>query len=205
METTNFTEKESLELITTMINKTKKNMEVGSGNVFLYYGYFTTLLGLAIFLLIHFTGSYIWNLGWFLMFVFAIVIGMLNRNKHSKVITFTDEAVGHIWLVVGWLCTLTALFIFLIGCVYGKAEFFYMLPLSLIYISIASLTTGLVLKERWLTLLPFVGILVALFILLTHTLDPSVKQYWNLLFALSFIPVVIIPGHILNHKAEKAC
>lgn len=56
METKNFTEKESLELIATIINRTKKNMGKGSGNVFLYYGYFTVTLGLIIFLLVYFTG-----------------------------------------------------------------------------------------------------------------------------------------------------
>ena len=34
-----FSEKDSLELISQMLKQTKQNMEVGSGNVFLYYGY----------------------------------------------------------------------------------------------------------------------------------------------------------------------
>lgn len=205
METKNLTEKESLELIAGMINKTKKNLELGSGNVFLYYGYFTAALGLAIFLLVYFTGSRLWNFGWLLMFVFACIIGRLTRRKPNRVVTFTDEAVRHIWLAAGWLSALTAVLIFITGCIYGTAEFFYMIPLSLIYLSIAGLTTGLVLKEKWLTICPFVGVVVALFILLTRTLDPSVSLYWNLLYGLSAIPVMAIPGHILNYKAKKVC
>ena len=38
MEEKNLTEKESLELIARMISKSKKRLEIGDGNVFLYWG-----------------------------------------------------------------------------------------------------------------------------------------------------------------------
>ena len=41
MEEKKLSEQESLELISQMIRSTRKNMEVGSGNQFLYWGYFT--------------------------------------------------------------------------------------------------------------------------------------------------------------------
>lgn len=130
---------------------------------------------------------------------------MIVGKGQSKVVTFIDEAVRHIWMVVGWLCCLTAALIFIIGSAYGTIDFSYMLPLCLIYVSIASLITGLVLKDRWITFLPFIGVVIALFILLSRSLDPTAKLYWNLLFSLSFIPVMVIPGHILNHKAKAIC
>ena len=44
MEEKKLSEQESLELISQMIRSTRKNMEVGSGNQFLYWGYFTAAL-----------------------------------------------------------------------------------------------------------------------------------------------------------------
>ena len=44
MEDRKLSEKESLDIITQMINSSKRNMKVGSGNVLLYWGYFTVLL-----------------------------------------------------------------------------------------------------------------------------------------------------------------
>ena len=38
MKENTFSEKDSLELISQMLKQTKKNLEVGSGNIFLYYG-----------------------------------------------------------------------------------------------------------------------------------------------------------------------
>ena len=44
MEEKKLTERESLELISQMIRSTRENMEVGSGNQFLAWGYFSALL-----------------------------------------------------------------------------------------------------------------------------------------------------------------
>ena len=48
MEEKKLSEQESLELISQMIRSTRKNMEGGSGNQFLYWGYFTA--GIAVFI-----------------------------------------------------------------------------------------------------------------------------------------------------------
>ena len=52
MEEKKLSEQESLELISQMIRSTRKNMEVGSGNLFLYWGYFTAALSVLLFLLV---------------------------------------------------------------------------------------------------------------------------------------------------------
>lgn len=64
MEDRKLSEKESLDIITQMINSSKRNMKVGSGNVLLYWGYFTVLLSVVISSLILCTQNYIWSWGW---------------------------------------------------------------------------------------------------------------------------------------------
>lgn len=49
MEERLLNEKESLELITQMINSSKKNMEIGQGNYLLVWGYFTTALSIILY------------------------------------------------------------------------------------------------------------------------------------------------------------
>lgn len=56
MEEKKLSEQESLELISQMIRSTRKNMEVGSGNQFLYWGYFTAALSVLLFLLVYYNG-----------------------------------------------------------------------------------------------------------------------------------------------------
>lgn len=205
METTKFTEKESLELVTNMINATKKNMSVGSGNIFLSYGYFTSILAFVIYLLVYVTGNLVWNFGWLLMFVFWGIMSFRAKREKNKVITYIDKAISQVWQVTGWMFFLTFGVIIAVGLVYGTINFAYMLPLSLLYCSIASSITGVVIKERWTTVLPLVGVVIALSILLTYPFDKSLITYWNLLFGVAFILIMIIPGYILNCKAKKVC
>lgn len=58
MEERTLNEKESLALITQMINSSKKNMEIGQGNYLLIWGYFTTALSVILFTLITLTHNF---------------------------------------------------------------------------------------------------------------------------------------------------
>ena len=49
MEEKKLSEQESLELISQMIRSTRTNLEVGSGNQFLDWGYFTAALSVLLF------------------------------------------------------------------------------------------------------------------------------------------------------------
>ena len=70
MEDRALNEKESLQLISQMIQSSKQNLEVGRGNEFLLWGYTTTILAFAIFVLEWVTRQDFWSFGWLLLFVF---------------------------------------------------------------------------------------------------------------------------------------
>lgn len=57
MENKKLNEQESLALITQMIQNSKKGLVVGSGNSFLFWGYLTLAVSIAIFLLLYITGN----------------------------------------------------------------------------------------------------------------------------------------------------
>ena len=60
MENKKLNEQESLALITQMIQNSKKGLVVGSGNSFLFWGYLTLAVSIAIFLLLYITGNQSW-------------------------------------------------------------------------------------------------------------------------------------------------
>ena len=90
MEEKKLTGAESLELISRMIETTKKRMEVGSGNKFLLYGYSAVALSVAVFLLVRFTGDPRWNFAWFLMFIPGMVDAAASRKRRPAVVTYMD-------------------------------------------------------------------------------------------------------------------
>jgi hypothetical protein len=210
--------KESLELISQMIQTSKRNLEVGDGNRFLYWGYFTAALSVVIFALIITTRSAMWNWGWFLMFVFQGYIDYIGKKNPRKVVTYTDKVVGEVWLIMScmFMLSVVALLLFAVcgvanlfsvpGINYHGEHFIaaLMMPLSLLYTGIGVSITGVIIKEKSLVFSSVFAFLVAFYMFFEISLNHSLMAYDILLFGFSFVVMMVIPGHILVHKAKQS-
>lgn len=205
MEEKKLTEKESLELISRMIRSTRENMEVGSGNQFLAWGYFSAVLSVLLFLLVRYTGNGAWAFGWFAMFAFWGVLKYVQRRDTKSLITYTDKVVMQVWQAIGSLFVLTVLVMAVLTVAYGKGGFVLMLPLALLYCGIGTSITGIVIKERWIACAPLVAFVFAVYMLVSYTIGEAYVLHWYLYFGLSFVFMMIIPGHIINRKAKQVC
>lgn len=206
MEERTLNEKESLALITQMINSSKKNMEIGQGNIMLIYGYFTTILSIVLFALISLTHDFIWSWGWMLMFVIWPIMSYRQRQRPPKVVTYTDKVISKVWQVMGWMFIVTFLTIGIIEFSFARhIEFILMLPLSLIYCGIGVSITGIIIQERWMTYTPLIAFIIAIYMLTMLMIGEKATTLWYLYFGLSFVFMMIIPGHIVNNKARKQC
>ncbi len=206
MEDKKLNEKESLALITQMINSSKKNMEIGQGNIMLIYGYFTTALSIVLFALISLTHDFIWSWGWMLMFVIWSIMSYRQRQKPPKVVTYTDKVISKVWQVMGWMFIVTFLTIGIIEFSFARyIDFILMLPLSLIYCGIGVSITGIIIQERWMTYTPLIAFIIAIYMLTMLMIGEKATTLWYLYFGLSFVFMMIIPGHIVNNKAKMQC
>ena len=206
MEERTLNEKESLALITQMINSSKKNMEIGQGNIMLIYGYFTTVLSIVLFVLISLTHNFIWSWGWMLMFVIWPIMSYRQRQRPPKVVTYTDKVISQVWQVMGWMFIVTFLTIGIIEFSFARyIDFILMLPLSLIYCGIGVSITGIIIQERWMTYTPLIAFIIAIYMLTMLIIGEKATTLWYLYFGLSFVFMMIIPGHIVNNKARKQC
>ena len=203
MEEKKFTEKESLELISHMIQATRKNLVKDQGNYFIIYGYTAAILSVIIYTLLCMTPTPWWWAGWFLMFLPVIVLAFKGKRNSPTVVTYTDSMVNKVWQVVGTLFSLTVLVMLALSLLVGKCDFMLMLPLCLLYASIGTAITGLVIREKCLSYTPFAGFVFAIYMLMNYTINNSIDIRWNLYFGLSFIIMMIIPGHVLYNKSEK--
>lgn len=204
MEDKKLTEKESLDLITQMINSSKRNMEVGSGNVLLYWGYSTLLLSIILFFLVILTRNFIWSYGWMLMFVVGPIISYKQRGK-ELVVTYTDKTIKKVWQVFGYMFSLTFISIALFGGMYEHVDFILMLPLSLLYCGLGISIHGIIIREKWMIYSPVVAFVLVVYMLMAMINNVMPTVWWYLYFGFSFVLMMIIPGHILNHKAKKEC
>lgn len=198
MEDKKINEKESLELISEMIRKTKEGAAMKQDyNAFLFYGYTATAVSLIAWLLIHFTGKMEFMFVWFAMFLPYLWTTFSGKLKKPEVTTYIDGMLGNIWKVIGSVFGLTLIAMLLIGIAVTKEiNFSLMMPLAIIYGGIGTSMTGLVIKEKWFVWPPLIGLVAAVYMLM----DGSCDNLWNFLFGLSFLAFMAIPAHIVRSK-----
>lgn len=189
MENKKMTEKESLELITHMIQNAKCKMAENAGMPFLIWGYLCTGISLLIWFLLKETGDYNWQWLWFLLPAIALPATLwTNRKKQKMTRTYIDRILGYVWAVFGLGGFLTT----------WVAIFYWNLPVLFIILLIMGMgtaLTGLIVNMRVVTIGGCLGALSSLGCLFIHGFDQI------LLFALAFI--FMIPGHIMNYKIKK--
>ena len=205
MKENTFTEHDSLELIAQMIRQSKKNMQVGSGNILLYYGYPALILSATVYLLVRFTGNPIWSALWFLMFIPSIWIGLNKKKSEGYVVTHMDKAINNTWSILGQLFLLTVIGIAVFGYFIGVCNFALMLPLSLLYASIGIAITGIITDFRLMVYAPLAAFATAIYMLASMAANIAVADWWHLLYGASFLVMMIIPGHLLNRKMKESC
>lgn len=191
MDNKKLNEKESLELITQMIQNTKSGMAKNAGSPFLIWGYMTVIASLLVWYLLKETGNYQWQWLWFLIPAVSFPTTLwLVRKQEKNIKTYIDRIVGYVWIVFG-------VGSFLISCV---AIFNWHLPILLIVLLIMGMgtaLTGLILKMKLVAICGTLGGLFSLGCLFVHGIDQI------LLFGLAFIFMMIVPGHYLNGLAKK--
>ena len=205
MKENKFSEKESLELISKMIQQTKQNLQVGSGNKLLYYGYTAVITSIVVYLLCKFTSQMAWHNLWFLMFIPGICEKIFFKQSKKQVVTYTDKAVENVWRVINSLFILSIITILVMGFVTNVFVFIPMLPLSLLYVGIGTACMGVIMNEKSMTYFPVISFVISIYMLIHLLIDRSFNLEWNLLAGLSFLLMMVIPGHILNHKSSKQC
>jgi hypothetical protein len=204
MEEKSINEKESLEIISRMIQSTKDNIQAGQGNDLLYYGYFTALLGVLVYAVLAITSNPMWNWLWMLMFVAWLFRSLSTRGKRSDVKTYTDKVVEQVWTVVGCMFIVTVIVLTVLTFIYHQGGLMsFMMPLSIIYVGMGVSITGIVIKEKWVEFLPIASSVIAFYMLASCAPNVSTIISPHLLMSLAFIIMSAIPGHILNNKCNK--
>ena len=193
MEEKTLTEKESIEIISRMIQETKEGIQEGSGNMFLLWGYLSTVVSLMIYFGYNATGNT--NIFWLWWLIPALgwpaMVYLLKKRK-KRVVTYINRIVSYIWIVIGICSVLVP-----VGSILAPAPFPALFVAALL-VNIGVAMTGLVIKYRLLIISGFSGILFSFSLLFVHGLSCI------LVFAAMFVILMIIPGYALNAASKKS-
>lgn len=207
MEEKKLNEQESLELITRMINQTKRESAIGSGNTFLIWGYLCTFMSLAVFSLAFIRKEGGW--GWLYLaipiigFIVSGIVARWRSRKFKTPGTYQSKSINGIW---GCLSAIFGAYAIICLTFWGHSESWRgMFLLGLLLPGIGTFCTGVILKEITLQICGITGLIAGLFFLFNLSCGhPGITLPWPVIMAVSFIISLIIPGHILNYKAKKA-
>lgn len=206
MEERKLTEKESLEIITSMIERTRERY-IGDGRIMLMWGYLTVVITAIIWTLIGVTHNPVWNWLWFLLWIIGgtltpIMDKKMQQEKGFK--NYSDTVTSRIWSTVGFsaiVATAICLAFLLVG---GIDAWSMMFAIALVIVPFAEIASGIVVKEKSLIIGGAIGLSAGLFTMACIAGHVALYASWFMpLFILVWVVMMIIPGHIINYKAKK--
>ncbi|MEJ7769506.1 MAG: hypothetical protein WKF89_16930 [Chitinophagaceae bacterium] len=186
------TERQSLELIESMISKARNDFSE-NGHLYLLWGWVVLICSLGQFILssvIHYKYHYaIWLLTWMAIIYQTIYLVRTRRKRNVK--TYTDALIGYVWMSFMITMFLTG---FGIGSKMGNdtGRIINMLFLSLY--GIPTFLSGIILRFKPL----IVGGACCWTLSLIAAFTPS--QYHLLLIGAATITAWIVPGYLLRSK-----
>lgn len=200
MEDKKLNEQESLELITRMIQNSKKNMELGSGNIFLLWGYLSVLTAAVVMLLVWQTGILKWNWLWFAIPLVGWPLQAYLRKKEERpVLTYTDRVISSVWGVLGLVMGVGAV----IYCTDADVAML-ILPIMVLCAGIGVAITGSVINDKWMKFCGTLSFFIALFALKGME-DFNLEGWYGdcVIFIVCIMLMFIVPGHRLNCEARR--
>lgn len=207
MEERKITEAESVEIITSMISRTKDRLVKGSGNILLMWGYLIVTVAAIIWVLLVTTKNPAVNWLWFLIWIIGgITTPIMAKRKRvaTGAMSYTDRLTSNMWSVVGFAAIASVFLCLGFLLVDGKDSWSTMFAFALIIVPIAEIMQGLVIKENSLTAGGSIGLLIGLFTMCCISAHIALMATWFMpLFIIAFAAMMIIPGHILNSKAKR--
>jgi hypothetical protein len=206
MEERKLTEKESLEIITSMIARTRERY-IGDGRIMLMWGYLTVVITAIIWTLIGVTHNPVWNWLWFLLWIIGGTLTpiMDKKMQHEKGFkNYSDIVTSRIWSTVGFsaiVATAICLAFLLVG---GIDAWSMMFAIALVIVPFAEIASGIVVKEKSLIIGGAIGLSAGLFTMACIAGHVALYASWFMpLFIIVWVVMMIIPGHIINYKAKK--
>lgn len=199
MEDKKLNEKESLELITQMIQNSKKNLRLRNVNILLLWGYLCAVTALVVYALVLITGNPAFN--WLWLAIPAIGFPVMYWQKKTDVkpvLTYTDKVLYTIWSNIGQY----GIGISILAALYFDS-LLLLLPIILMLCSLGVNITGSIINDGWMRNAAGAALAISVLMLSQILFNPPELDLQYPAFAFCFIIMLIIPGHRLNRKSTK--
>ena len=205
MDNANFTERESLEVITRMLRQTKQNIAGKDNGDFLLFGWATVIISIAVYFLTTFTGNGFYGMLYLLLAVISVYREIRKKSHRPELVTFLDKSIEAIWQVMGIMFLLSYLIILGISFFREITSVTYavLMPLSLLYAGLGVSITGILIRNSVLKYSPVVAFIMAIYMFVGFINDWTFLTWWYLLFGAAFLIMMVIPGYVMRSQDQK--
>ena len=190
METNEMTPEQSLQVISDAIAKSRKDFERNAGTPMILWGAIVLVFSVVIWLLLRTTDNLLWNFLWFGIPLTGWPLSHIYlKDKEIKgARNFVNDTIGQIWIGYGIFALLTAGALSFIA-----AEYIGVITMTLL--GYAAAMTGMVLKNRFITIGGFItGIGGVVALCMFRTCDVT------LAFSVASVVSLILPGIMMNRN-----
>ena len=205
MEEKKLTAQESLEVIATMINRTRERY-FGNGNILLMWGLLVIATAALVWISLAATRMHVWHLLWLAIPAIgcpATAVMSRNRLRKEGVKTYSDKIVSKLWTITGISAIDIALVCLGFQLIGGICCWSAMLAFSLMLVSFAEIVQGLIIRENSLLFGGFTGLTIGIVTVCCFVGKIVLDANWYFpLYMLAFAAMMIVPGFVLNHKAK---
>ena len=206
MDDKKLTAQESLEVITSMINRTKERY-FGNGNIFLLWGYLVTLVAITVWILLCTTGNQFWNWIWFAIPIIGYPLTILISRKDCKrngAITYSDKITSSLWTIFGISELILTLICLIFSLFMGVDCWIALLVYSILMAPSAEIAQGLIIKENSLVFGGIIGLMAGIITVCCVSGGIPLSVNWYMpLFIIAWASMMIIPGYMLNLKFKN--
>ncbi|MDD4919824.1 MAG: hypothetical protein PHX94_03835 [Bacteroidales bacterium] len=187
-------EKESLELITRMIENTRKGIEKNAARPMLIFGYVSVLVALVVWIVIRQTHEPLYNFLWMSIPVLGwIIYGIMERGTTRT----KGASQSHMGKIITRIWILLAVAMFLCA---AAAFIDYGFPATFVItllVGVGVSTTGIMVLYKPFIVCGLIGILLSFTLLWVGGINAI------LLIAIAFAIIMVVPAHILQYAANK--
>ena len=184
------TPEQSLQVISDAIAKSRKDFERNAGTPMILWGTIVLVFSVVIWLLLRTTDNLLWNFLWFGIPLIGWPLSHIYlKDKEIKgARNFVNDTIGQIWIGYGIFALLTAGALSFIA-----AEYIGVITMTLL--GYAAAMTGMVLKNRFITIGGFItGIGGVVALCMFRTCDVT------LAFSVASVVSLILPGIMMNRN-----
>lgn len=194
METTNLTAEKSLQVISEMIEKSRRDFERNSGNPMILWGSLVLFFSIAVGLITSWTGDPHWNYLWFGIPVLGYGIELImraRRKNEPKAVNFLNSTIGKIWILYGIISVIFAV-LFVLSGLPGLIT-----PFIVLLLGFSTSLTGAIIKNIAIIAGGMLTAVGCTYLNLTAGIGTPV------ILGAAAIVSLIIPGLLINFKTRK--